>query len=88
MKLKRVNHMEQNIRKEIEIIKKRIECNKDFRCIKSNMHTLCEAKDVGIESMLECLEESPVECTFSFFFNKNFYCKCPIRYYISKKLKK
>ncbi|UCD90684.1 MAG: hypothetical protein JSW04_04450 [Desulfobacterales bacterium] len=80
--------MDQNISKEIEKIKSRITCNKDFLCLKSDLIELCEAKDVGIESMLECLEENPGECTFSFVFDNSVYCKCPIRYFVSKKLLK
>jgi hypothetical protein len=37
---------------------------------------------------LRCLEEQPSQCKFSFRCRDEFYCNCPLRLYISKKLKK
>jgi spore coat polysaccharide biosynthesis protein SpsF (cytidylyltransferase family) len=88
-KLKGIIHMEQKAMKEIESIRDKIECQKDFRCIKSDMNLLCEAKDMGVESMLECLDENPDDCKFSFaFYGYSHFCECPVRVYICKNLKK
>lgn len=81
--------MEQQVSTEIEKIRDKLECRKDFRCIKADMKVLCEARDVGIESMLECLDENPDECQFSFaFYGYAYLCQCPIRVYLVKELQK
>jgi len=81
--------MEHQISKELESIKEKIICHKDFRCITSDLISLCEAQDIGAESTLECLDENPDECKFSFaFYGYSYLCECPIRVFISKKLKK
>lgn len=81
--------MEQQVRLEIKRIRDKIECRKKFRCITADMSPLCEARDVGIESMLECLDENPDECQFSFaFYGYAYLCQCPIRIYLAKELHK
>lgn len=78
----------QDQKKQLEEIIGQMECTKDFRCYKSGYENLCKAKDIGIESLLECLEEDPEECEFSFaFFGYSYFCQCPLRVYISRKLK-
>jgi hypothetical protein len=80
--------MEQDHKKQIEEIIGKIECPKDFKCYKSGFDNLCLAKDIGIESFLECLERNPQKCKFSFSFGLSYFCQCPLRVYIAKKLKK
>jgi hypothetical protein len=63
-------------------------CPKDFKCYKSGFENLCKAQEVGLETFLECLEEHAMECTFSVRFGGLYYCRCPLRVYISKKFKK
>jgi len=76
-------------KKEIERIIGQMQCSKDFECYTSGFETLCKAEDVGMESHLACLEERPFECKFSVgFLGDRYYCKCPLRVYIAKKLKK
>ncbi len=80
--------MEHKVKKEIADIVGEIECPKDFKCYKSGFHKLCRAKDIGIESFLECLEKDPKQCKFSLSFGLIHLCQCPLRVYIAKKLKK
>jgi len=80
--------MEEVHKKEIEEIIARMKCPRDFECYKSGFENRCKAKDIGIESFLECLEENPQECKFSMPFGYSYFCKCPLCYYIVKKLKK
>ena len=80
--------MEQDHTKELEEIIGEIECPKNFQCCESGFEVLCKAKDVGIEEFLECLDERPFACRFSVAFGDSYYCQCPLRVYISKKLKK
>jgi hypothetical protein len=73
--------------KEIEEILGDLKCPKDFECYKSGLKVLCRAKDIGLEQFLECLEEEPIWCKFSFSFGNSYLCKCPLRVFIAKKLK-
>ena len=80
---------EQSRTKEIEAIISQFKCPKDFQCYKSHFEVLCLAKDIGLESFLECLEEDPLGCQFSLPFGYNTqFCQCPLRAYICKKLGK
>ncbi len=80
--------MEEGQRKEIEEIIKHFKCTRDFGCCKSGFQFLCKAEDTGLETFLECLQESPSDCQFSLPFGGIYLCECPLRVYVSKKLKK
>jgi hypothetical protein len=69
-------------------IKKSIHCSKKFICLKSELTTICKAEDVGLKYNVKCLEEQPQQCEFVVPFGGEFFCKCPVRIYIAKKLKK
>jgi hypothetical protein len=80
--------MEEDQRKEVEELIGQMQCSKDFRCYQSGLEVRCKAKDIGIELFLECLEENPQKCSFSFRIASTNLCQCPLRVYIAKKLKK
>jgi len=65
-----------------------LRCPKEFKCYTSGLQKLCKSRDVGLESVLLCLEEKAKECTFSVQFGDDYFCYCPLRVYIAKKLKK
>ena len=71
----------------IKKIIKKIECSKGFQCYESKFKDLCRAKDIGLKSFLLCLEENH-DCNFSIFFIDEYLCKCPLRVFIAKELKK
>ncbi len=80
--------MEQGHKNEIEEIISQFKCPKDFRCYKSGLKVLCKAKDIGLDTYLECMEVYPQTCPFSVAFGYSHLCQCPLRVYIAKKLKK
>jgi hypothetical protein len=80
--------MEERTRKTIEKIIAGMSCPKDFKCCRSNLSQLCKAKDIGLESFLECLEENPRDCEFSISYGYSYYCRCPVRVHIAKELSK
>jgi hypothetical protein len=80
--------MEQDVKKEIERIIGQIECPKDFTCYKNGFENLCKAEDVGLSAHLLCSDDAPSKCFFSWNLGSSFYCTCPIRVLIAKKLKK
>jgi hypothetical protein len=75
-------------KQQIEKIIKSIECQKNFECYKSNFTRLCKAKDIGMETFVECLSEENRTCNFVLPFGNKYLCRCPLRLYISKRLKK
>ena len=80
--------MDKEFRKQIEEITEGMDCAKDFECCEGNFANVCRAKDIGIESFLECLEENSQDCEFAIPFGDAFFCKCPVRMIIAKKLNK
>jgi hypothetical protein len=73
---------------EIEEIIGGMQCPKDFKCYSSGLEDLCKAQYFGLESFLVCGEEDPTACKFALSLGKTFYCQCPLRKYLSRKLKK
>ena len=80
--------MEQDLEKKLQEIVGSFTCPKDFKCYKSGFEKLCKAQEVGLETHIECLEETSFECKFSVVFGGLYYCRCPLRIYIAKELKK
>ena len=80
--------MKDEDRKKIEEIMGGMKCSKNFKCAESGFEHLCRAKDLGLESYLDCLEKKPGECPFALSFGHGFLCQCPLRVYLAKKLKK
>ncbi len=65
-----------------------LKCSKDFLCYTSGLEKLCRATDIGLEKSLVCLESNPQDCKFSVRYGGSFFCQCPLRVYIAKKLQK
>jgi len=65
-----------------------LQCPINFRCYRSKYKDICNAKDIGMESFLVCLEKNPSKCKFSFSFGFKYFCKCPLRIFIAKELKR
>ena len=63
-------------------------CPKDFKCYKSGLENLCKAKNIGLERHIDCLEKAPYNCMFAVLFGSRYFCSCPMRVYIAKKLEK
>lgn len=64
-------------------------CAIDFACVKDGCRSACEARDVGMEHNLICLDEQGYqECGFGFSSGIGHLCRCPMRVYIAKELGK
>ncbi|MFO7967702.1 MAG: hypothetical protein R6U44_08905 [Archaeoglobaceae archaeon] len=77
---------------EIEKIMENIDCPRDFECYKANFENLCVSKDfLGIENYVECgcdsCPHSPANCKFGFDFGMSYFCKCPLRVFVAKRMK-
>lgn len=80
--------MEEQICNQIESIKSSMNCSMEFICITSNFENLCKAKDFGLKDYIECLDENSKKCNYSFIFGNGIFCRCPLRVFICKELKK
>jgi len=80
--------MEKSLREKIKKIIDDIECPRDFECYKSGFEYLSEIKDIGLNSFLECVDKKANGCVFSVSFGESIFCRCPLRLYIAKELKK
>jgi len=76
----------QKTKEDIEKIISGMECAKGFKCNQSGFNNLCHAKDIGIDSFVECLETETKGCQFSFPFGMSHLCKCPLRVYIANEM--
>jgi hypothetical protein len=81
--------MEQDHKINIEEIMGQIKCRKDLQCCMSGLEDLCKARniEVGENSLLICLQKNPQKCKLV-SVDRGSLCKCPLRIYIAKKLKK
>ena len=80
--------MTEEDKKIIEEIMAGMNCPKNFSCAESGFEILCKARDFGLDSYLECLETDPQSCSFVIPFGNAYFCQCPLRVYLGKKLKK
>ncbi|MBA3046047.1 MAG: hypothetical protein KKH41_07365 [Candidatus Thermoplasmatota archaeon] len=53
-------------------------------CYKTRPEELCKAKIMGLESLLECMEDEPEDCSFALAFGESFFCRCATRKEIAK----
>ncbi len=79
--------MEQEDLRKIEEIMGEMTCTKDFKCAASEFQMVCKANDHGVDDVLLCLEEDNMACKFVVPFGENYYCRCPLRVHLAKKLK-
>ena len=73
-------------KKQIEKIAGGLKCPKNFKCYTSGLESLCRATDIGIESLLECLEDGSHTCRFAARVGEVRICTCPLRVYIARSL--
>ncbi len=80
--------MKDEQRKKIEEIIAGMRCTKNFRCAESGFERLCEAEDTGLEGYVKCHDDDPSVCSFALLFGGVHFCRCPLRVYLAKELKK
>jgi hypothetical protein len=68
-----------------------MQCPKGFKCAEGGFENLCKTKEFGGEQFLQCLEEASPPCPFAGVYAYGFqmhFCRCPLRMYLAKNLKK
>ena len=61
-------------------------CPRGCGCRNARLEDLCKARRAGLDTLLECLEDEPENCTFSMSFGGSYFCKCSTRMEIAKLL--
>ncbi len=80
--------MEEDDKRKIEEIIGGMQCPSNFKCCQSGLGKICKVKDIGLKDYLDCLEENPLKCTFALPFGQAYLCRCPLRIYLAKELKR
>ena len=80
--------MDQEQKKQIEEIMAGMECDKDFKCYEAGFEHICKARDWGLPDYVDCLEDSITMCKFKVPFGDGVFCRCPLRVYVAKELKR
>ena len=80
--------MEPEHRKKIDEIMGEMDCPKKYKCVESGFEDLCKARNSGLDSYLDCLNDHPPECSFALPFGMGYLCQCPLRVYLVKNLGK
>ena len=69
-------------------ISENVYCPKLLQCYTTGLEILCKANDIGLQSLIECLEEDPDKCPFTLSLPGLRLCKCQVRVYICKNMGK
>jgi len=66
-----------------------MKCSKGFPCISAGLDGVCEARDIGLEHSLICMDRKACqECDFGFTVGLGHLCRCPVRVRIAKLARK
>jgi len=74
-------------RKKMQEIMGTMSCPENFICAELEPEMLCKAKDHGMEGYVDCLAENRSRCNFALSFGDGYFCRCPLRVFLSKELK-
>ena len=73
---------------EIEKAANGLDLPQNFEWYKPGLGFTCKARDIGLESYVNCLETHSYLCPFSVFYGYANYCSCTARVYVAKQLEK
>jgi len=79
MTLEEMTGMTPKEKKEFDTLRKKTQCEKDFKCIHTEIEMLCKAKYHSDVDIIECLEGIMTDCKFSKPFSSTRTCTCPMR---------
>ena len=73
---------------ELSGLKAETNCAKSFRCLEVDNDDICKAGRLWLTELVECIEESAMECNFALKVESKIFCKCPLRIYLLKNQKR
>ena len=80
--------MNDHQRRALEEIRARTACNKSFECAESDYRQLCAARDIGLESHLDCLDPNADRCALAMRFGDDYVCRCPVRHFLARECRR
>jgi len=72
---------------EIERIKANMSCAKAFSCMSSGLAQAGRVNVFASGQLLACRETGAAACSHAQPFGNGFYCKCPLRMYLTRVLR-
>lgn len=78
--------MEQVVIRQIEAAMPGLRQLEGCKSYKPGYGFTCKARDVGLDSYIECLEKDSCRCPFSVYYARTYYCSCPARIYVAKEM--
>ena len=78
--------MDEEKLKQIKFVLEKSTCPSDCKCYNIKPDQICKARTMGVNNLLECLEDEPDDCTFSITFGGSYFCKCQTRIDLAKLL--
>ncbi|MCK5310425.1 MAG: hypothetical protein KAJ64_07235 [Thermoplasmata archaeon] len=76
--------MDEEILKQVKAIVGNSTCPSGCKCYRLKRDEVCRARSTDLNNLLECLEESPENCSFSVAFGGSYFCKCRTRIELAK----
>ncbi len=73
---------------QIEEIMSSMDCPKGFQCYESGFANICRAAHRGLEMYADCCDVGNATCEFRVPFGYGAFCRCPLRVFIAKRMKK
>lgn len=89
--------MKDEDRKKIEELMAGMTCPSNFKCAEKGFEHLCKTREIGLDGRKQLLcdedREKQKACKFADAFgggaqSYGYFCTCPLRLYLSEKLKK
>ena len=77
-------YMDAAILKKVKQVLDKSSCPNGCKCYRIQPKEMCKARSMGINNLLECLEDEPGECSFSMAFGGSYFCKCQTRIELAK----
>ena len=73
-----------NHKTRIDDMMSKVKCEHNFACYYTPNGNICNAKDMGIDGFLTCLDKNADFCLHSLDFGDSKFCTCPMNNYIIK----
>ncbi len=74
-----------NIELEDEILRKAVDCDRDFSCLDGKGRHMCGVEYAVNDSVLFVKGDGAVYCNYRMYYGDGKVCKCPVRMEIYKK---
>ena len=78
--------MKEDLQQELDCLKEKTSCSKNYRCISDTIQDLCDAKFHALANLLECIDHQKTSCQHSIKVSSIYICNCPLRKFLALNL--